>query len=170
MFLVSRLVTLDLDDPSAVQRVVDELRWQQAAEKSDPETFAANLRLVDDAVREHRITPERAAELQEELGRCHPRAWLMANFKEVVRNRPALGSFPKPASGKAPTITEQIVADHSALATFVRQMWKFSPDPVRVAGASAELADAAGVPEAEADGIIAETIMRLRSKGAGHAC
>lgn len=149
--------------PDDVLRLWQRVQAVKAPRADNPKLRQAVLARLDG------LEPALAAQIRDELDAYGPELVLGAHWRQLVPDGPALGSFPKPAPAQPRTLTDQIAADHDALAVYVCQMWRFAPDPVRVAGAATQLADAAGVPEPEADRIIADAIRRLRSRGAGHA-
>jgi hypothetical protein len=127
-----------------VERVYAELARRRAPREVAPRTHAALLAALP------KLPPEVATEVRADLDAgLHPLAVVVARFGD----KPALGAFPKP---------ELPVPDPVAwfgatrlLEQSVREMQVFTKDRRRVVDAAIELADQLGVPQAEADAIIA---------------
>jgi hypothetical protein len=85
---------VDLDDPSALERVWNELERVHAIRHADPE-----LRTVI----EHRLNeldPAVAAPIRVALDEMHPEAIVAAHFKTLVHNRATVGAIRRGTAGR----------------------------------------------------------------------
>lgn len=150
VFSDATLAELSADD---VLRLWERVARVKAVRSASPELRQAILDHVDD------LGPEVAAEVRSALEHSHPVAVVVSFWPD----KPALGAFPKPEH-RAPDPVAWFGATR-ILEQFVKEMTLFTKDRRRVVDAAIELADQLGVPQDEADRIIAGIVRGGRNVG-----
>jgi len=165
---VSRVVTLDLDDiaTQGIEELVAELRRRHLPREADPKLYADLGRTIDKALAENRITADSAARMRKELDEISPAAMLESNFHELIENRPTIGhyrrAFPRRDRVEIPNVSDWIATDPDRLRGVIAESARFSSDWLAIAENATKLADAAGIPEDVANGIIVDAIRSVR--------
>jgi hypothetical protein len=101
--VVTRIVSIDLDDPSDLERIWAALEARLAARRLDPETRTAIVRALE------ALEPERRAELEPEIRdaveQVRPRVVMAAYWPQLIPSalldQPALGHYLRPALSRA---------------------------------------------------------------------
>lgn len=150
------VVTLDIADPCAVEKVWNEIERRHAARTVDPELRRSILARLGD------IDPAVADEIRQELGEMAPAVVLQAHLEELVPDKQALGAFPRRETLEAPTATEWLAEDPRRLAGVVREMSRFTTDRRLVVAAVLDLADAVGIEQGLADRIVCGALKSLK--------
>jgi hypothetical protein len=87
---VSRVVTVDLDNPADVERLVNEQRHHTAAREAEPELYRAIVAKLSS------LPHGDAEQIAQELGHAvRPSAVLAGHFRALIADRPALGHYLK---------------------------------------------------------------------------
>jgi len=141
---VTRHVTVDIDSAEDLERLWQEIARQRAPREASPRVYDALLAVL------HKLPPELAAAIKADLNAgLHPVVVVAARLADKA----ALGAFPQPELPAPDPITW--FGATRLLEQSVREMQAFTRDRRRVVEAAIELADQLGVPQAEADAIIA---------------
>jgi hypothetical protein len=150
VFSDATLAELSADD---VLRLWERVARVKAVRSASPELRQAILDHVDE------LGPEVAAEVRAALEHSHPVAVVVSFWPD----KPALGAFPKPERSAPDPVA--VFGATRLLDQFVREMLVFTRDRQRVVNAAIELADQLGVPQPEADAIIAGVVHGGRNVG-----
>lgn len=136
----------------------------KATREADPELREAILRCCG-ALADR----ERAATIRAELDQAHPAIVLEANWRVLIGNRPALGSFtgafPRRDREVIPTANEWLKDDPRRLAGVVAEMRRFTSDLPKIVQSALDLADSAGIDEQLADRVICAALRDRRQVG-----
>jgi hypothetical protein len=165
-----RLVTLDLDHPSAarLQEVVDELEHRHAIRWADPELRQAIEKRLSNKLASGALSEEMAAEIRTALAELLPAAVLDAFRDHLIDDKPALGAFPRGAITSDDTPDAWLRADPCRLASVLRESYRFTRPNLELAveGVVA-LARTLGIEETTFVPILTEAAQAITSKGGG---
>ncbi|MGA3219992.1 MAG: hypothetical protein ABSE77_13090 [Acidimicrobiales bacterium] len=161
---MSRIVSVDLDnpDPRDVERLWNEINRLHKVRGIDPELREGILRQLSEAVSEARLGEVEASTIRAELDRDYPSAVLSSHWRQIIRDRPALGAFPRRKLPHVPTPEEWLREDPSRLAGVVAEMRHFGINFSAIVQAAVHLADCAGIDTRKADQTIAKAVWELR--------
>jgi hypothetical protein len=142
---VTRPVTVDLDDPSDVDRVWHVVAERHRARHADPELRASIVRRLAELA--GRITPAAAAEIRAALDELLPAVVLDAHRDVLIDNRPALGAFPRARFRPSRSSEDWLREDPRRLAGLLQEALRFGHDVRRTVESVVDLAERLGIAE-----------------------
>jgi hypothetical protein len=163
-----RQVVLDLDDPSDVERVWEELEKRHELRAIAPEFRVGVERAFRRAVKAGRIHESEGEAIRRELDEAHPAIVLAAHWKKLISDRPALGAFdPQPSPGDMAGPNTWLRQDSARLTAVVIEMRRFEKDERRVAAAALDHARRLGIDENAAVRSVALGLVQARQHEGG---